>query len=227
MPAGTRSSGHDQRGGGGPDNGQRQHGACRSQFATSTSAPPAPCTQARMASHKSTSAKKSRWKPELPPAQEQKKLRALGERHESAPGMVLLLSLLFVEALVPGVCETPCPDFPPPYLVARAEDWNASQSHFADASGNGRHGVLTAGNVSTGTVGGNGAQISVPFVGGSDSTVIQWPTSSVPTTFTICSITRYTGSGPHDRILVCPPNWLHGHWNSQIGATYYEGAGDV
>ena len=209
-------SGNEQRGGGGPDRKQHQHGSCRSQFATSTSATPAPGTfgrgQARMASHESTSATKSRRKP---------------ERHESAPGMVLLLCFLFVEALVPGVCETPCPGFPPPYLVARAEDWNASQSHFADASGNGRHGVLTAGSVSTGTVAGNGAQISVPFVGGSNSTVIQWPTSSVPTTFTICSITRYTGSGPHARLLVCPGNWLHGHWNSQIGATYYEGAGDA
>lgn len=154
--------------------------------------------------------------------------RRKSERLDSTPGMVLVLCLFLVEVLVPGGCQTPCPDFTahPPSLVARAGEWDTSQSRFADASGNGRHGLLTGGTVNTGTVGGNGAQIQVPFVGGSENTTIQWPMSSIPANFTICSITRYTGNDLHNRILACPGNWLHGHWNSQPGATYYEGQGN-
>ena len=44
----------------------------------------------------------------------------------------------------------------------------------------------------------------------------------VPSVFTVCSLTRYTG-GTKRRILNAQNNWLHGHWNGMTGVAYYEG----
>jgi hypothetical protein len=99
---------------------------------------------------------------------------------------------------------------------------------FRDVSGNGRVGQLTAGSVSVGTVAVNGAGggISIPYVGGTTSTQINWGNASIPSTFTICSITRYSGV-LKERILGSSNlNWVHGHWGragapQSAGATYY------
>jgi hypothetical protein len=56
-----------------------------------------------------------------------------------------------------------------------------------------------------------------------------WPESSIPSTFTVCSVTRYTGgeSGESGRILNCHASptqsvdWLHGHSSSRRGVAYY------
>jgi hypothetical protein len=99
---------------------------------------------------------------------------------------------------------------------------------FHDISGNRRVGRLTAGSASTGVLAGNGAGIPVAYVGGTPSTKILWGDLSVPSTFTICSITRYSGAAKA-RILTTSTNanWLHGHWgvegapHEKAGATYY------
>jgi len=160
--------------------------------------------------------------------------RQPGRREHTSRGQsqaVALLLCVLLETLAPS-WTAPCPDFAahPPYLVATADQWDASQTRFEDVSGNGRHGVLTAGIVSAGTISGNGAQIEVPYIGGGNTTVIEWPASSVPTSFTICSITRYTGSLNHQRVLQCDSdsvdNWLHGHHGGSPGATWYFNGGN-
>ena len=111
----------------------------------------------------------------------------------------------------------------PAYLVATAEGWNSSQGRFMDLSGNGRVGTLGAGAVSVGSVTGNGAGRPVPYVGGTTGTQISWGAASIPSTFTICSITRYSGTAKA-RILQCrESNWLHGHHGGggNAGGTYY------
>jgi hypothetical protein len=112
----------------------------------------------------------------------------------------------------------------PAYLIASAESWDSSQNRFMDPSGNGRVGTLQAGAVSIGSVTGNGATWPVPYVGGTTGTQISWGAASIPSTFTICSITRYSGA-VKDTILRCKDgkddNWIHGHWNSYAGATHY------
>jgi hypothetical protein len=47
----------------------------------------------------------------------------------------------------------------------------------------------------------------------------------VPSTFTICTKTRYTpGGSAKERILSGESNnWLHGHWSSKAGLAYYGG----
>ena len=45
----------------------------------------------------------------------------------------------------------------------------------------------------------------------------------IPSAFTVCSVTRYTG-GAKGRILNGGgKNWLHGHWAGHAGVAYYEG----
>jgi hypothetical protein len=111
----------------------------------------------------------------------------------------------------------------PAYLMTSAEAWDAANSRFTDLSGNGRHGALVGGTVSVGSVTGNGASRSMPYVQGTTSTSISWPSASIPSTFTICSITRYSGT-TNRRILQCSNlNWMHGHWNGNAGATHYHG----
>jgi hypothetical protein len=59
-------------------------------------------------------------------------------------------------------------------------------------------------------------------VGGTTSTKILWGDLSIPSTFTICSITRYSGAAKQ-RILACTNrNWLHGHHTGRAGATFYD-----
>jgi hypothetical protein len=82
----------------------------------------------------------------------------------------------------------------PAYLMASAESWDSSQQRFMDLSGNGRVGTLQAGAVSVGSVTGNGAGWTLPYVGGTTGTQISWGAASIPSTFTICSITRYSGA---------------------------------
>jgi hypothetical protein len=118
----------------------------------------------------------------------------------------------------------------PAFLTASAESWDSSQQSFMDLSGNGRVGTLQAGAVSVGSVTGNGATWPVPYVGGTTGTQISWGAASIPSTFTICSITRYSGAAKQ-RILQCRDrNWLHGHHGHVVGnagATYYDGPGGL
>ena len=116
----------------------------------------------------------------------------------------------------------------PPHLVVSALGWDARKAEFQDWSGNTRVGKLTAGAASIGGVSGNGAGsgILVPLVGGSITSYINWGDSSVPATFTVCSISRYSGA-TRKRILTCSDrNWLHGHWGvygtKYAGATFYD-----
>jgi hypothetical protein len=111
----------------------------------------------------------------------------------------------------------------PAFLTASAESWDFSQQSFMDLSGNGRVGMLQAGAVSVGSVSGNGATWPVPYVGGTTETQISWGAASIPSTFTICSITRYSGAAKQ-RILQCrDSDWLHGHHGGNAGVTHYPG----
>jgi hypothetical protein len=102
-----------------------------------------------------------------------------------------------------------------------------------DLSASGRVGTRQAGMLSVGNVTGNGGEEwtkhssnvfghssngagwSVPYVGGTTGPQFSWGSASIPTTFTICSIRRYSGAGK-DR------NGSHGHWGHSVtyaGAT--------
>ena len=97
-------------------------------------------------------------------------------------------------------------------------------------SGNGRHGMLVSGSATKGTGSGHGASNQIEYVQGSTASVVEWPSGSIPSTFTVCSVTRYTSTTPtwFPRLLQCIGlNWLHGHWNYMVGSTYYNGYGNL
>ena len=86
--------------------------------------------------------------------------------------------------------------------------------------------------MATAAASGDGAANAVTFISGTPVTKLLWPENSIPTTFTVCSVTRFTG-GESQRILNCynsptqPENWVHGHGyaapDSLRGVAYYVG----
>jgi hypothetical protein len=82
--------------------------------------------------------------------------------------------------------------------------------------------------VATAAASGDGAANAVTFITGTTTTKLLWPESSIPSTFTICSVTRYTG-GTRRRILTClgspsqAADVTHGHHSSKRGHAYYYG----
>ena len=73
---------------------------------------------------------------------------------------------------------------------------------------------------------GNGAANAVASISGTATTKMLWPENSIPSIFTVCSVTRYTGTGG-GRILSCAhsptqnTHWLHGHHRERRGVAQY------
>jgi hypothetical protein len=113
-----------------------------------------------------------------------------------------------------------------PWGIYNAADWNSSTNVLPEARGTASRNATGSGSgFATGSGSGFGATASIPFVSGTTASVLTWPTNSIPTNFTVCSITRYVGPN-YGRILtsvVANQNWLHGHYGSKRGVAYYEG----
>ena len=119
---------------------------------------------------------------------------------------------------------TPMPthSFGKAYAHYTYHSWDASTNTWYDTSGNDFHS-----NVATGTV----AAVSETASGGlnylsggtSDSICLS-DSYIIASTFTICSLSKYTSTGNRNRIIQSSTaNWLHGQWNAQSGVAYYEG----
>ena len=92
-----------------------------------------------------------------------------------------------------------------------------------DVSGNGRHAVGQGSPLPVEScTAGNGASAVICSISGTTTSQLVFPTDSIPTTFSICSISRYTGQSQL-RILRGgqSSDWLHGHYYG-IGVAYYE-----
>ena len=75
--------------------------------------------------------------------------------------------------------------------------------------------------MATATASGDGAENAVAHITGTTATKLLWPANSIPSTFTLCSVTRYNGA-TRSRILQCNGvNWFHGHWAEKRGQAYY------
>ena len=111
---------------------------------------------------------------------------------------------------------------PQPWGWYNAQLWNAGSMILPDATGQGNDAVAT-GNVQYATGSGNGAAASIPYIYGDVTGTLAWPTGSIASTFTICSVTRYTQSNSANlRILQgMSTNWAHGHWLNRRGVGIY------
>ena len=112
----------------------------------------------------------------------------------------------------------------------KAEDWFHATNYVGsgpwvlrDSSGNGRDSTGSRGTISVATATVGGATAEVTFLQGSTTAGINLAAGSIPSFFTICSLSRYTGSTNQRRILNTAGgvNWLHGHWNGRRGVAYY------
>jgi hypothetical protein len=111
-------------------------------------------------------------------------------------------------------------NFKTPWGLYIADNW--SNDILKDSSGNERH-ATTSGTITRTTGSGNGATGDITYISGNTQSKINWPTGSIPSNFTILSLTRYNG-GSRGRILQSSSgNWLHGHWSDRRGVCYYEG----
>ena len=126
-----------------------------------------------------------------------------------------------------------CPsDFPYQSSVEPAACFNTDADAAAGTGPCGswctRDVTICGGDCGCGANSGRMCSAGIPFVGGTTTTTIEWPAGSIPATFTICSITRVLPGSPAGRVLTAgDANWLHGHWSSAPGATYYVTAGGM
>jgi hypothetical protein len=96
---------------------------------------------------------------------------------------------------------------------------NYSNGILRDLTGNRRNAICSG--VTAGSGSGNGASANIPYLSGTTTSTIEWPSGSIPQLFTLCSITRYAGS-QHQRILQGKSNnFLHGHWRASRGQAFY------
>ena len=106
-----------------------------------------------------------------------------------------------------------------PWGMYFAEDFEGT--YLIDKTTNQRNATIS-GNVSKNTASGNGVTGNITFISGGTRSIVSWPDGSIPTNFTILSLTRWTG-GSRQRILSSPiGNWLHGHWGGRRGVCHYE-----
>jgi hypothetical protein len=111
-----------------------------------------------------------------------------------------------------------------PWGIYFAEDF--SNNTLYDSSGNQRDAIITTYNdIIKGSISGNGAIGNINYIRGNTLSKVIWPSGSIPSRFTILSLTRYSGSSKF-RILSCDSsrgNWLHGHWGNNRGVCHYDG----
>jgi hypothetical protein len=106
-----------------------------------------------------------------------------------------------------------------PWGIYSAASWDSSKNKLPEMQGNTDRDATTTGTFSQGIVTGNGATAYVDYISGDTTGYITWPVGSLPTTFTICSVTRYTGSTNAKRIIQASGiNFIHGHdYNDYMG----------
>ena len=111
-----------------------------------------------------------------------------------------------------------------------AEAWTSGT--LTDLTGNGRNATTSGVTYTSGS--GNGATASINYLYGTNTSYINWPAGSIPSTFTLASLISYAGGGAvslptytsngNGRILQATTgNWLHCHWAGQVGVNHYDG----
>lgn len=107
----------------------------------------------------------------------------------------------------------------PSGLIAKysGDSWNGTT--LTDETGSGYNSTATRGTINTSTE----ANTPLKMIYGGTSAGIQFPSSILPTPYTLFSIARYNGSTRARIIEGINNNWLSGHWNAQTCVAYHEG----
>jgi len=102
------------------------------------------------------------------------------------------------------------------YAWYRQGEFDIQAGTWTDATGNGRTAVLSASGLSSSSVSGNGAAGPVLALEGTTSGSVDFG-NIIQATFTICSVTRFTGSSKRRILNGAGGNFLHGHYASASG----------
>eukprot|EP00964_Phaeocystis_antarctica_P099526 scaffold65379_cov71-Phaeocystis_antarctica.AAC.1 len=95
-------------------------------------------------------------------------------------------------------------------------------STWQDCSGNGNTATLSGSGLAESRSAGHGAASEVLALSGTTSSVISFG-PVIQSSFTVCSVTRYTGGAKLRILNGGGANWLHGHHGGDAGVAYYEG----
>jgi hypothetical protein len=114
----------------------------------------------------------------------------------------------------------------PPLGIYDASMWNPTTKTLLEARGFGSGYDVSGNNVVTGTTSiiGNGAVSGINYLSGNVISSLTWPVNSIPNNFTLCTISRYSGSNKK-QILQSKyyvNNWFHGHNNGNVGLANYD-----
>ena len=116
-----------------------------------------------------------------------------------------------------------------PWGIYDASLWDSSNQKLPEAMGNGRD-ATGSGSIGLSNSRDNGAAASIPYISGTTASGLIWPAGSIPTNFTVCSITRYTNTDSSKQrrilsssIIYTADDFLHGHWERKRGVAYYAG----
>ena len=110
-----------------------------------------------------------------------------------------------------------------PWGIWRAQSYDTgSPLVLKESRGNGQD-IAISGSITINNSSGNGALNPVYSLQGGTTSTMLWPTE-LTGDFTICSMTRYTGSSNRQRILTTSAgsyDWFHGHHDNRRGLAYY------
>jgi hypothetical protein len=145
------------------------------------------------------------------------------------PDEMMCVSNVFNQYLDDGVYISALTRVPLYNLIANKPPWGMYSAFFSanntlsDLTGNGKHATTTG--MTYAWTNGNGAASNVNMIYGSTTSKIEWPEGSLPANFTICSLTRYTGStnSTREHILAGKTtNVFHGHDQYRRGVACYQ-----
>jgi len=107
-----------------------------------------------------------------------------------------------------------------PWGAYFAEDYVVGSNILPDSSGNGRH-ATTSANITKTTASGNGAIGAITYISGGTTAKITWPDGSIPTGFTILSLTRYNGTSKNQILKDKNSYSYYGHEYQKRGVFRY------
>jgi hypothetical protein len=108
-----------------------------------------------------------------------------------------------------------------PYGIYNAAQWDSMKNILPNSIDPNTYAIASGGQITfEELVAGN--HTLIPYIYGSTSSTLEWPTCSLASEFTICSITRYVDKSLNKTILRDTKNQIiHGHYNGTTGYVKY------
>jgi len=107
-----------------------------------------------------------------------------------------------------------------PWAIYHAGSFDSTSNILQNLAGDNTKDIIDMANVKS------GIESKFKFIYGGIDSYIKFPTNSINSNFTICSVTRYNTNKNHNKILQSFENtkqFYHGHYKNKIGVIEYNG----